>query len=154
MELNEAQAIIDLIGGAVNAKNFNAHTYELWLTQLAPLDAKLATNAALSGIQDWDYFPSWAQFYTLYQGQRRLKALDEASVENAEALRRGERAPEWAYIWLWARYGRTPREERSFPQQERWGDPENTMSMNEYKKLRAEWVKAGEPRLQLSEALA
>lgn len=153
MTLGEAQDIIDLIGGSVRNKNMSAPTLQAWMAKLAPLDVVLAAQAADAGTQQWEYFPSWAEFFELYQVERRKRARTIARAENEEVLKRGDRAPDWVYVWLWCRNSRAPRQMRPFPQQKDWVSGESMLSEAEYKKLHKEWQEAGSPTV-FSGALA
>jgi len=147
MNQAEAQDVIDILGAATNSRTFDAKKLELWTSLLTPLDVSVATEAAVKGIRNWEFFPSWAQYYEMYQAVRGDRARAEGMIENEEVLRRGEKAPEWVYVWMWARQLREPPEERSFPQQRDWADEETLMNQDDFEALKKEWAEAGRPKL-------
>lgn len=152
MKPGEAQDIIDIIGGSVRSTNFGGHTFEVWMAKLQPLDVELATKAATKGCDQWEYFPSWAEFHEFYMVEIRERARQQGLAENAEVTRQTVAAPEWVYVWLWSRNARKPRQLRPFPQQEGWCEPDGMLSKDEYEELRGEWEQAGSPKLFRSAA--
>lgn len=153
MTPSEAQDVIDYIGGHTRSNTLNAHTLEAWMNKLIPLDLPMVMTAAQAGVDKWEYFPSWSEFFDLYQGERRERARTLSQAENAQVLKRGEKAPDWVYVWLWCRNGRAPRQMRPFPQQKEWVSGEGMLSEVEYQELHKEWEKAGSPTV-FSGALA
>lgn len=149
--MNEEHAVdvLDMLVSATTNYELDPRKRELWITQLSPLSAEIATNAVIRGMREWDHFPSWAQFYDAYVAERNKRVRDSAIAENQEAVKRGESAPEWVYVWWWCRNNRHPQEERRFPQQ---GPHPEALSMPEYEELRGEWAAAGSPR-PISDAL-
>jgi len=120
----------------------------LWRTELMMWDAELATKAVTHLARRQQYKIVLADLVsTLEMLNRNLK--DEARrARDAKAIeegRRGYAPPIWVLVWKWLRNCR-PRDTRSFPQQDYWGDPQNMMSREEYDALQEEWEAAGSPK--------
>lgn len=70
--MTEAQAdqIIDYISGMLRPPD-PIGTRAAWRVQLRSLDPDIASRAAINGVQYWEFFPSWPQFYGEYRSLRR-----------------------------------------------------------------------------------
>lgn len=74
--------------------------------------------------------------------------LTTEKYEPLEEGKRGVGPPEWVRVWSWARA--TGQETRPFPQQDRYEDPTQALTMAEYEALRNAWVAAGSPHETVS----
>lgn len=152
--MNETQAeeVVTLLRAAT-ASRVEQGTIEYFKVALLPLDYNLALSAAAIGTITWRRFPPWADFKEIYRAQVRIagpvgeQRSDISTEETDEPIpKRGVAAPEWVWVWQWARIERQPPETRWFPQQVEVADPNNTMSNDDYEKVRSEWKQAGSPK--------
>jgi hypothetical protein len=76
--MTEAQAdqIIDFLYGMLRPPDA-VETRKAWRLSLAPLDADLASQAAINGKQVWEFFPSWPLFYGEYRAVLRKSKTPE-----------------------------------------------------------------------------
>lgn len=146
MKENEAQDILRMVRGATTQFPVDDDTITFWLHSLKPLDAEAATKAVILGARTWDRFPAWASFFEAYRAAQRARDVQERGQKDIVVGRRGFATPEWVWVWMWARTIRDPREDRGFPQQDMWTDPERTMTNSDYQELRKEWVDLGSPK--------
>lgn len=124
----------------------------MWRTELMMWDAELATRALAHLGRRQSYKINLADYVqTLEMLNRNLKAdaKRKADAKAIEEGRRGFAPPVWVMVWKWVRNHRTPSDDRSFPQQDYWADPNNVMSMEDYEGLREEWEAAGSPKTAL-----
>ena len=125
MKTSEAENLVAMIGAACKTPGdtMNEERTAFWVTQLEPLDAELATKAALDGTIAWEFFPSWSDFARLYQGHanRRRDELERternALEDELEAMGRLT-LDGWVKRWIYARYCCDPPDLRVFPEQE------------------------------------
>ena len=137
----EAREIIAMIEGGWRF-DMGPQGRELWVNLFRPYDAEQTTKAILELGRHRAQPPSFADVRKMI-----LSIKSRAAAElPQEEFKRGEQAPEWVWVWSWARSAREPRETRPLPQQEGWGDPKHSLTVEEYKELREEWVKAGKPK--------
>lgn len=166
MTEEQAQEVTTLIRAATADTRVDIKTLQYFEAALLNLEYDLALSAASVGTITWRRFPSWAEFKEIYRAHKRLaepvgEQRSEPDRSDNEALsslednpsgalgdggKRGDHAAEWVHVWSWCRLQRSPRNLRGFPQQTGWSDPKDTMSMDEYDKLRDEWVAAGSPK--------
>lgn len=66
MNQAEADQIIDFLYGMHRPPDQDA-TRRAWRMQLSRLDADIASQACIKGMQAWGRFPSWPDFYTQYK---------------------------------------------------------------------------------------
>lgn len=76
----QAQQIIDFLFGMLRPPDPVA-TRAAWLQQLAPLDAELASRAAVNGSRVWERFPAWPTF------QAEYRSLLERSRQDVEVCK-------------------------------------------------------------------
>ena len=137
---------------AATAGRVDQATIDYFNAALLDLDFHLAVQAATIGTITWRKFPSWAEFKELYRAQQRLAEPPKKERKPLPGtvgepdFKRGGAAPEWVWVWNWARMRRNPREGRFFPQQDAAVSPEQTMSVEEYEALREDWLAAGGPK--------
>lgn len=89
----------------------------------------------------------WKRVYE--ESRRRSRGGSNRSAVPDEVIldgKRGVAPPEWVWVWSWARS--TKRTASSFPQQEGYGNPDDTISLEEYEKLRGAWVADGSPKVK------
>lgn len=80
MTQDQADQIIDFLYGILRPPD-KQETRRAWRLQLAPLDAELASRAAINGGQVWEHFPSWPLFHAEYRALKRAaRAPDPADV--------------------------------------------------------------------------
>jgi hypothetical protein len=153
MKVDEALELVNMMAGMTSTRLLEQE-HEVWVEQIVPLDAGLATKAVLAGRRDWDRFPSWKSFMEAYNLQKRLAEpvgdqRDQVVVDG----KRGFATPEWVYVWWWARRSRAPRVLVAFPQQRGYVDDIEVMSQERYEQLLDEWVKAGSPKQDVAAAV-
>lgn len=80
----------------------------------------------------------------------RKRAGANRSAPEADPVdgKRGIAAPEWFYVW---RYARKRGDFRPLPQQAQYVDPTKVITDTEYAELRAAWIAAGSPKASLPE---
>lgn len=88
--MTEAQAdqIIDYISGMLKPPD-PIGTRKAWRAQLASLDPEVASRAAINGVQEWKFFPSWPLFYGEYRGL--IRKAKQANPDVACTTCRGDR---------------------------------------------------------------
>lgn len=164
MTEQEAVEITSLIKAATSSRP-DQTTLNYFQAALLGLDFDIALSAARLGTITWEFFPSWAKFKEIYRAEKRLsepvgeqrndtteqpeypKSPEPGVLQHpGDVPKRGDHAPEWVHVWRWARLARDPRNLRGFPQQEGWLDPSHIMPLEEYEKLREEWLAAGSPK--------
>lgn len=149
----EQAAEVVLLIRASTASRVEQSTLDYFSAALLALDYTPALSAATVGTITWRRFPAWADFKEMYRAQQRLgEPVGDQRQVSEEAQqdfsKRGVAAPEWVHVWYWSRVVREPPEGKVFPQQERFGDPKNLMSKDEYEKVRSEWKAAGSPKYE------
>jgi hypothetical protein len=153
MKIGEAAELVGVMA-AMTSTRLLEQEREVWIEQVSPLDADLATKAVLEGRREWKRFPSWAQFHEAYALQKKLSEPVGEQRDMIEVQgKRGIATPEWVYVWWWARRSRTPRSLIPFPQEKGFADDADIMSQERYDKLLAEWVAAGSPKKDVAEAM-
>lgn len=145
MNEREAQEITRMVESGWNC-DFGMQGRTLWCRMLYAFDADLATQAVVEMVK----FPlqggKWKpQPADLRQVIVAMKARLPKPKEITEG-KWGTAPPEWVWVWSWARLRRDPRDDRGFPQQDGYANPDSLMSMQDYEELHAEWVKVGSPR--------
>ena len=146
MKDTEAREILGMLKAATTQYSLDDEAVAFWLDALSVLDAEIATKAVLNGINDWKRFPSWADFKEAYSiVKRQMEAASRKT--QVELLGKVGVPPQWVWVWVWAHFHRDPLDRRFFPQQEGWADPDDTMSMQDYERLRDEWIARGSPKL-------
>lgn len=143
----EAQEIVRMIEGTWKF-DLDAAGRAVWRDGLAQFDPEIATRAVAylsTRMSRWPKLADIRQVIAKFERDERMKNLKQGLKEPTYTT------PEWVWVWKWARTRRDPREDRSFPQQERWGDPLYTMSRQDYDALREEWVEAGSPKFRAEE---
>lgn len=141
MKAEEAESLVVMLAAATSSR-LNNDEVAVWEEQFLPLDADLASKAVLSGRNTWRRFPSWRDFKEAYNAQKRLSEAEGEQRSRTPEPKRGVQAPEWVWVWSWCNWYREPRNVRPFPQ----GGQPDAMSMEEYEKLRDEWLAAGSPK--------
>lgn len=143
MKPEEARELVVILAAATSTRLLNDEKL-VWEEQFTPLDADLATRAVMAGRNTWGRFPSWKDFKEAYNAQKRLSEAeaDQRSKVPPPEPKRGVQAPEWVWVWNWLRELREPRNMIPLPQQQQ----PDSMSVEEYEKLRDEWVAAGSPK--------
>ncbi len=114
-------------------------------------DADLGLAAAQEVARTQTHFPVLKEFREVYHRLDEAKRLYERDTTPAIEGPRSTEVPEWVSVWAWAKWSRIPRNEQSLPQQTPYGDPDNTLSQDDYEALRAEWVAAGSPKRSQAE---
>lgn len=152
MTEDQGKEVVTLMQAATADTRVPEQTLHYFEAALSHLDYELALSAASVGTITWRRFPSWAEFKEVYRAQKRLAEpvgeqrsapAQRGSSSMEDEGKRGDHSPEWVWVWSWCRLYREPRNFRGFPQQEGWDDP---MSLDEYEKLREQWVAAGSPK--------
>jgi len=77
----QADQLIDFIFGFLRPPDKEL-TRTSWRSSLAPLDADIAMQALINGVQVWQHFPSWAQFMLEYVdvGLRRSESSHHEEI--------------------------------------------------------------------------
>lgn len=146
MTNEQAAEVILLIRAATGGKKVDEQTIDYFSVSLLPLDYKIALATATSGSVFWRFFPSWAEFQEIYRTQKKLQEpVGEQRDQLPPREKYGDAAPEWVWVWGWARTQRSPRNLIPFPQQQ-IPDSEVALSTEEYEALRKEWIEAGRPK--------
>ena len=70
MTKEQADQIIDYMFGMLRPPD-PVETRKSWGMQLLPLDAEVASRAAINGMEFWQFFPSWPLFYGEYRSLMR-----------------------------------------------------------------------------------
>lgn len=158
MTAEQASDIVALLRAATRGQA-DEGTIAYFEASMLAMDYQPALTAATLGVNiSWRVFPSWTEFREAYNAQTRDLEIEAESKRRREdhkrlpeeQFRRGIAAPEWVWVWAWVRgwspRARDPIETRPFPQQSRFVDATEVMSMTEYENLLAEWVAAGSPK--------
>lgn len=118
---------------------------KIWRDALARHDAAIATKAVAYLARRFHRRPQLSDLLeVIVMLTPTLTAPDSAGT--LDAGKRGIEAPEWVWVWSWCRHHRAPRNYRVFPQQASHGDPTGMLTLEEYEKLRDEWIAAGKPK--------
>lgn len=141
MTTSEAEGLITWLAATTSTRLLPGEI-TVWIEQMRPLDVELATKAVAAGREHWGKFPSWKEFRAAYRSQKAI-AEREAAHRRPTSMRRDVGAPEWIHVWYWTRTGRRPRNLIAFPQQ---GENPDAMTVDEYEKMREEWIAAGSPK--------
>lgn len=74
--MTEAQAdqIIDFLYGMHRPPDQDG-TRRAWKMQLGALDADIASRACINGMQVWEWFPKWTEFFAEYKALAKAEAL-------------------------------------------------------------------------------
>lgn len=145
MNRREMQTIVQMLEGHWQMK-IEGGTRALWDSFLLAQDAEQTTKA-VAYLAKRQHFPPRISDLADALGMFQLsQAVGEQRYELPEPEKYGGPAPEWVWVWSWCRYLREPQNMRSFPQQVGHVDDAKMMSMEEYDKLRSEWLKAGSPK--------
>ena len=139
----QAQAVVKMIDGHWNM-HMDDPTRKLWIAQIIDDDAESAVAVVAHLAKKMHYAPKIVDFREIM----RLLHPPQETYPRAPLpeYKRGVEAPEWAWVWSWARFRRDPREQRPFPQQADHVDSTEAMTLAEYDELLAEWVEAGSPK--------
>lgn len=127
------------------SRPWQADEMDAYAHAIEPLDAEHTVNAVARAVNDLKYRPSVAE---LREYVRLERSLAQPEPSRPEPSRFGGRPPEWMFVWSWLRYQREPPDLRGLPQQDAYDDDPDAMSMQEYARLREEWLAAGAPKLQ------
>lgn len=128
MKDNEAIDLLLVMRGGTKGGDLPVEKEAFWRAQLGPLDAELATEAVLAGIQLWDFFPSWGEFSRIYHDlakrrRERLEGEERRRLEDELDRRSKLKIPLWVKRWWIARHCVTPPDLRRFPEMDDWADP-------------------------------
>lgn len=145
MNEREAQEITRMVESGWNC-DFGPQGRTLWCRMLYSFEAEMATE----GVVEMSRFPLPGGRFTPQVSDLRqilvsLRSRTRKGIEETIG-KRGEATPEWVWVWSWARFNRNPPEERAFPQQEMFANPDNLMPKSVYEQLLAEWRNAGSPK--------
>lgn len=143
MKRNEAQDLIAFMRAATSGQELDASKQAFWEGQLIGLDADQATQAVHIGIRSWKFFPSWADFATIYTDLHKLGLAEaEAQQRKQTNVQREIGLPFWIKRFACARYlyARFDREQdfRRFAEQGDAGDLREELMPDD------EWVKEAE----------
>lgn len=145
MNEREAQEITRMVESGWSC-DFGAQGRTLWCRMLYPFEAELATLAVVEmsehPLPGGRFTPQVSDLRAIIISRRSRSRPKEIAVGG----KWGEAPPEWVWVWSWARFRKDPSDERAFPQQDGFSNPDNRMSMQEYEKLRQEWRKEGSPK--------
>ncbi len=124
----------------------SAPTRALWVSYFLTADAEIATKAiaALAADSDQKSAPRISdvkETIRLLTPKPELPALPAAKEKPTDT-------PEWVWVWSWARFHRSPRLLRPFPQQDGYVDMTSMLTTSEYEGLRQEWIAAGRPKAE------
>lgn len=151
MKEQEAQEVVRMVEAGWSC-DFGIQGRTLWCQMLYPFEAELATMAVVEmskhPLPDNRFKPQISDLRGMILKMRadlRVAALPMHVDEG----KRGTAAPEWAWVWGWARFMRDPTIDTPFPQQRNHVDPNGPMlSKAEYETLRDEWHAAGSPKAE------
>lgn len=145
MTEREAQEIVRMVESGWSC-DFSPAGRMLWAQMLGPYDPELATKAVIEmskfPLPDNRFKPQVSDLRTIIVSLRNSTQRAEIAVQG----KWGTAPPEWVWVWSWARWMRVPPEDRFFPQQDVFANPDNTMSKEDYGLLLDEWKKEGSPR--------
>ena len=145
MTEREAQEITRMVESGWSC-DFGPQGRTLWCEMLYAFDPELSTKAVI----EMSKFPlPGGRFKPQPSDLRSIIISLRNSTKRAEIEVQGKwgtAPPEWVWVWSWARWRRDPREERFFPQQDMFSNPDNTMSKQDYVQLLDEWKKEGSPK--------
>ena len=130
MKTGEAQDLIAMITAATAGAGLDAGKQAFWEEQLVRLEAEQATQAVLLGIRTWKFFPSWADFMTIYAELGKLSEREEERKKRVVELatrRPVKDLPFWVKRWvcarmLYKRFGKD-RDDRHFAEMGEFADP-------------------------------
>lgn len=145
MNEREAQEITRMVESGWSC-DFGMQGRTLWCRMLYPFDAELATQAVVEmskfPLPGGRYMPQVSDLRAILIALRNRQTQPKA----LPAEKRGLGTPEWVWVWSWARYRKDPPDDRGFPQQEGYANPDNIMTMQAYQELLAQWRKIGAPK--------
>lgn len=145
MNEREAQEVVRMVESGWSC-DFGMQGRTLWCQMLYAFDAELATNAIVEmskyPLPGGRFKPQPADLRTIIISLRSRNRPPEIAAQG----KWGVAPPEWVWVWSWARFRKDPTEERAFPQQHGFANPENAMSMPDYEELLGEWRKEGSPK--------
>lgn len=145
MNEREAQEVVRMVESGWSC-DFGMQGRTLWCQMLYAFEPELATLAVVEmskfPLPGDRYKPHPSDLRTIIVSLRNRTRTSQAAIEG----KRGEATPEWVWVWSWARLMRDPAEERAFPQQQGFANPDNMMSKEDYGQLLAEWKKGGSPK--------
>ena len=146
MTEQEAQEIVRMVE-VTWRMDLKAEGRVAWRRMLYPYDPEIATRALAELSAQMNERPYPADLRSRILKVKADRATAEAKPLAIDAGKRGTAAPEWVWVWNWARSQRDPRLDTPFPQQRDWVDPRGPMlSTTEYEAVREEWLAAGAPR--------
>lgn len=122
---------------------------QVWRDQLVEWDVGLAMRAITHLAANLAFRPKLADIVDamrMFREKDARDALEAMKAKEVEPPKGTYATPEWVWVWLWSTHYCNPPETRSFPQQDLYADPLNTMTVPEYEALRDAWLAAGAPR--------
>lgn len=141
----EAQEVVRMVESGWSC-DFGMDGRTLWCRMLYAFDAELATLAVVEmsrhPLPGGRFKPQVSDLRTIIISLRNRNR----PAEITEQGKWGTAPPEWVWVWSWARFRKNPPEERAFPQQDGFSNPDNRMSKADYAQLVDLWRKEGSPK--------